>query len=462
MTQQVLSLIGNTPLVKVSKLNTGLCELYLKLECQNPGGSIKDRIGLSMIEDAENRSLIKPGYTLVEATAGNTGIGLALVALCKGYKMILVVPDKMSVEKISLIKAMGAEVILTRSDVGKGHPDYYQDKAKQIAKETKNSYYIDQFSNAANPLAHEKTTGPEILSQMNGNVDAIICGVGSGGTITGLSNFFAKTLPNCEMVVADPIGSIIAPYVNSGNIPKEVGSWIVEGIGEDFLPPLLDLTRVKKAYSISDRESFSSAQQLLLSNGILGGSSSGTLIAAALKYCQEQTTAKRVVTFVCDSGNRYISKVFSQSFSKEEGLTPREQKGDLRDYVFCSFKEGSTIYVQPNESLKIAFTRMKMFNLSQLPVLDGKKVVGVIDESDILTQIVSDYNKFDSLVSESMTSNPIILKPSDTIETVLSLFKIGMVGILVEDDDFYGVITRTDVVNALRLKNQQLAKILKT
>lgn len=453
MSHPILSLIGNTPLLKVTGLDTGPCELFLKLESQNPGGSIKDRIGVSMIEDAEQRGVIKPGFTLVEATAGNTGIGLALVALCKGYKMKLVVPDKMSVEKISLIRAMGAKVILTRSDVGKGHPDYYQDRAKRISEETKDSYYIDQFSNPANPKAHRETTGPEILKQMDNKVDAVVCGVGSGGTITGLSQFFAEVLPDCEMVVADPTGSIIAPYVQTGVIPSEVGSWAVEGIGEDFLPSLLDLSRVKKAYSVSDRESFSMAQLLLRTNGVLGGSSTGTLLAAALKYCQEQATPKRVVSFVCDSGNRYISKVFSQTYLQAEGLSPRELKGDLRDYVFCSFKEGSSVYVHPTETLKIAFSRMKMFDLSQLPVLEGSKVVGVIDESDILAKIVKDVGNFSSLVSQSMTPDPILLRPQDSLDSVMGLFKVGMVGILVENDEFYGVITKTDVVNALRLKH---------
>jgi cystathionine beta-synthase len=453
MTHPVLSLIGKTPLVKVRGLDTGPCELFLKLENQNPGGSIKDRIGLNMIEDAEKRGLLKPGFTIVEATAGNTGIGLALVALCKGYKIKLVVPDKMSVEKISLLRAMGADVLLTRSDVGKGHPDYYQDKAQQIATDTKDSLYINQFANKSNPDAHEQPTGPEIFSQMNQKVDAIVCGVGSGGTVTGLSRYFASVQPNCEIIVADPVGSIIAPYVTTGKIPDAVGSWIVEGIGEDFLPSLLDLSRVKKAYSISDRESFATAQLLLRTNGLLGGSSTGTLLAAALKYCQEQITPKRVLSFVCDSGNRYISKVFSQSYMQEEGLLPREIKGDLRDYVFCSFSEGSSVYVSPSETLASAFSRMKMFDLSQLPVLDGSKVVGVIDESDILAEIINDKSRFTASVSECMTINPILLTTKDSLDDVLALFKKGMVGILVDENIFYGVITKTDVVNALKLRS---------
>lgn len=457
MIHPILSLIGNTPLIQATGLPTNGCELFLKLENQNPGGSIKDRIALSMIEEAERTGKLKRGALIVEATAGNTGIGLALVAMCKGYRMKLVVPDKMSVEKISLLKAMGAEVELTRSDVEKGHHDYYQDKAQRIASETPGAYFVNQFANAANPLAHERSTGPEILNQMDGKVDAVVCGVGSGGTVTGLSRFFAKTIPDCEVVLADPVGSIIAPYVATKKIPNEVGSWLVEGIGEDFLPDLLDLSRVKKAYSISDKDSFAHAQLLLKTNGVLGGSSTGTLLAAALKYCQEQTFPKRVVTFVCDSGNRYISKVFSQTYLLEEGLQPRSMKGDLRDFVFCSIDEGSMVYVSGSETLLSAFTRMKMFDISQLPVLENGRLIGVIDESDILTEIVNDQSRFSAPVVKCMTSDPVTLQPNNTLADVLALFKKGMVGILLEGQRFYGVITKTDVLNALRLdsKNKQ-------
>src|SRR5579859_2200207 len=221
--QQLLDLIGNTPLVEVTRMDAGPCRLFLKLECQNPGGSIKDRIGRSIIE----------------ATAGNTGLGLALVATLKAYKLILIVPDKMSREKIFHLKAMGAEVILTRSDVGKGHPDYYQDMAQRIARET-GAFFVNQFGNPANPLAHETTTGPEIWEQMDHDVDAIVCGVGSAGTMTGLSRYFAKASPETEMILADPVGSVLADYVRTGKY-GEAGSWLVEGIGEDFIPPIADL-----------------------------------------------------------------------------------------------------------------------------------------------------------------------------------------------------------------------------
>src|SRR5574338_634256 len=294
----VLELIGSTPIVKAQRLDAGACELFFKLESANPGGSIKDRIGLSMIEGAEKDGRIRPGDILVEGTAGNTGLGLALVAQQKGYRLILVVPDKMSREKIFNLKAMGAEVVLTRSDVAKGHPDYYQDLAERIARETPGAYFINQFGNPDNPAAHEFGTGPEILRQLDGDLDAIVFGCGSSGTMTGLSRCFAKLSPKTEFILADPVGSILEDYINRGQVVEKSASWMVEGIGEDFLPPISDFTRVKKAYAISDKESFLTARDLLAKEGILGGSSTGTLVAAALRYCREQTAPKRVVTLV--------------------------------------------------------------------------------------------------------------------------------------------------------------------
>ncbi|MGC2786858.1 MAG: cysteine synthase family protein, partial [Roseiarcus sp.] len=280
-------------MVELTRLAAGPCRLFLKLEGANPGGSIKDRPALAMIEAAERDGRLKPGGVIVEATAGNTGLGLALVAAAKSYRLILVIPDKMSREKIFHLRAMGAEIVLTRSDVGKGHPEYYQDKAARVAAETPGAIFINQFANPANPLAHELTTAPEILEQLDGEVDAIVCGVGSGGTLTGLSRFFAKTSPSTEFVLADPVGSILADAVEGRPLP-EAGTWLVEGIGEDFVPEIADLTRVSRAYSIGDAESFDAARTLLKAEGVLGGSSTGTALAAALKYCREQTRPKRV------------------------------------------------------------------------------------------------------------------------------------------------------------------------
>ena len=278
----VLDLIGQTPLVEVTRLDTGPCRLFLKLESQNPSGSIKDRPARAMIEAAEAAGRLKDGGTIVEATAGNTGLGLALVGARKGYRIVLVVPDKMAREKILHAKAMGAEIVLTRSDVGKGHADYYQDLAQAITQKTPGAIYINQFENPANPQSHEETTGPEILQQMENDVDAVVVGVGSGGTLTGIGRFMQRASSKTAMILADPAGSILAPYVNSGTM-IEAGSWAVEGIGEDFIPVNADLSLLRGAYAIEDRESFAAARELLSKDGVFAGSSSGTLLAAALK-----------------------------------------------------------------------------------------------------------------------------------------------------------------------------------
>lgn len=317
--KNTLSMIGNTPLFEITQLDTGKCKLFLKLEHLNPGGSIKDRIALFMIEAAEKAGHLKPGGTIVEATAGNTGIALGLVARLKGYKLKIVMPDKMSAEKIAHLRALGAEVIMTRSDVTKGHPEYYQDMAKHLAETMDNAFYIDQFNNPANPIAHEKTTAPEIWEQMHHNVDAIICGVGSGGTLTGIGRYFKKVSPNTEMIIADPKGSIIADIVNTGK-HAEPGSWLVEGVGEDFVPGTCDINLATKGYYVSDQEAIQAAYDLLRLEGILGGSSTGTLLAGALKYCKEQTTPKQVVTFVCDTGNKYLSKMYNAAWLKEKAI----------------------------------------------------------------------------------------------------------------------------------------------
>lgn len=315
----ILELIGHTPLLRLNHLNNGGCELLLKLENQNPGGSIKDRVALSMIEQAERSGKLKPGSTIIEATAGNTGLGLALIATQKGYPLILVVPDKMSQEKIFHLRALGVDIRLTRSDVTKGHPEYYQDYAQRLAREIPDSFYIDQFSNPANALAHTQSTAVELWQQTEGNIDAIVVGVGSGGTLGGLQQFFREHSPQTEFVLADPCGSILADHIEHGQ-HGEVGSWLIEGIGEDFIPPLALIDGVKHAYRISDKESFDTARLLLKREGILAGSSTGTLLAAALRYCQAQTTPKRVVTFACDSGNKYLSKMFNDQWLSQNNL----------------------------------------------------------------------------------------------------------------------------------------------
>jgi cystathionine beta-synthase len=446
----VLGLIGNTPLVQVTRFDTGPCTLFLKLESQNPGGSIKDRIGLAMIDAAERDGRLQPGGTIVEATAGNTGLGLALVGRAKGYRVVLVVPDKMSTEKVLHLKAMGAEVHITRSDVGKGHPEYYQDVAARLAKDIPGAFFADQFNNPANPLAHECSTAPEIWGQTEHDLDAIVVGVGSAGTLTGLSRFFKRVQPDLEMVLADPVGSVMAQYSRDGSLPTP-GSWAVEGIGEDFIPSITDLSSVRHAYSISDEESFDHARQLLKAEGILGGSSTGTLLAAALRYCREQTEPKRVVSFVCDTGTRYLSKVYNDQWMTDQGLLQRKGYGDLRDLIARRFEDGRVISVGPDDTLLTAFQRMRLADVSQLPVLvEGKQLVGVIDESDILLPVHEDAARFSQSVSSVMTDKLQTLAPGASLAELEAVLSRGLVAIIADASGFHGLITRTDMLNQLR------------
>jgi len=446
-----LSLIGKTPLVQVTAFDSGPCELFMKLECQNPGGSIKDRMAVTMIEAAEESGALQPGGTLIEATAGNTGIGLALVAALKGYRIILVIPDKMSPEKIAHAKALGADIRLTRSDVEPGHPDYYQDMAARIAKETPGCYNINQFGNPANPVAHARFTGPEIWEQMEHRVDAIVCGVGSGGTLTGLSRYFARTQPDLEMILADPEGSSLAEYVRTGkHVPS--GSYTVEGIGGSCVPAIADLSRVRRAYSISDSESLNTARDLLKKAGIFAGSSSGTLLAAALRYCREQTTPKRVVTFACDTGAKYLSKMYNDYWMLDQGYLERPSSGTLRELIARRYEEGGVITVTPEDTLLTAFQRMRMADISQVPVIDKGRCVGVLDESDLLVAIHGNDGKFTSQVSSAMTSRLETIQADSGIPEVYNILDRGLVALVTDGDQFVGLITRSDLLSHLRRK----------
>lgn len=445
----ILNLIGSTPIVEIEGFDTGPCKLFIKLESQNPGGSIKDRVAVSMIEDAERRGALKPGGTIVEATAGNTGLGLALVAIPKGYRVVLVMPDKFSQEKVDHLRALGAEVVRTRTDVIKGHPDYYVDRAEALAKSLPNAWFSNQFSNPANPRTHELITGPEIFSQMNHDIDAVVVGVGSGGTLGGLTSFFKQHSKKTEMVIADPVGSVIAEYATTGVLSEEVGSWLVEGIGEDFIPDNTDFSLVKSAYSISDQESFISARKLLSTSGIMIGSSSGTMLAAALRFCREQTVPKRVLTFAADGGLKYLSKMYNDFWMTEHGFFTTKTFGDLRDYIARHYSNGSVVSIKIDESVQIAHTRMKMHDVSQLPVLDGNELVGVVDEEDLLMALNQRPGVFKQSVKEIMSSTPITIRPDESLNTVYSLLKSGKVALVADEEQFYGVITKMDLVDYL-------------
>lgn len=447
----VLEMIGNTPMLELRRMDTGKCRLFVKLENLNPGNSIKDRIALTMIAAAEREGRLKPGGTIIEATAGNTGLALALVASQKGYRLLVVVPDKMSDEKISHLRAMGAEVVLTRSDVQKGHPEYYQDVAERLSRERSNCFYVNQFANPANSAAHYESTGPEIWEQMDGKVDAFVGGVGSGGTVAGVGKFLKERNPKCEVVLADPVGSILAPLVNEGR-KVEPGSWLVEGIGEDFVPSILDLGIVDCAFAIPDSEAFHTARELLRCEGILAGSSVGTLLGAALRYCREQKEPRRVVSLICDSGAKYLSKMFNDFWMIDNGFIDRPKHHDLRDLISRRHLEREDYTVSPDAPVLQVIKRMHLYGVSQMAVVDGHdKVVGIIDESDVLLALSHDAaGNARRAVRDFMSSRLETVRPDLSVDALLPIFRADRVAIVTDDNHFYGIITRIDLINYLR------------
>ncbi len=453
-TGSLLDLIGKTPMVEVSRIDTGPCRLFLKLESQNPGGSIKDRIALSMIEAAEREGFLKPGGTIVEATAGNTGLALTLVGQAKGYKVLLVIPDKMSKEKIQHIRAMGADVRLTRSDVPHGHPEYYTDMAERLAQQIPGGFYVNQFANDANSEAHFRSTGPEIWEQMGGDIDAFVAGIGSGGTITGIARYLKSKGSKAQIILADPVGSTLAGLVNEG-VPGPEGSYTVEGIGQNFVPDTADMSLIDKAYSIPDAEAVATVRELLLKEGVLAGSSSGTLIAAALRWCREQTEPKRVVTFVCDTGAKYLSKVYNDAWLADQGLGERELHGDLSDLITRKYENGDVVVIGPDDTLDTAFKRMRGADVSQLPVIQEGRLVGILDESDIVhvmdTDEITRKDRFAKPVRSAMTRDLDTVQVGESLDALIPLFDRDRVAIVLDGEKFVGLITRTDLINHLSL-----------
>ncbi len=457
--KSILELVGHTRMLELRKLDTGPCRLFAKLEYENPAGSIKDRIGVSMIEAAEREGVIDPEQeprpTLIEATAGNTGLGLALVAGQRGYKLIVVVPDKMSQEKVQHLRAMGAQVQMARSDVTKGHPDYYQEVAARLARNTPNSLFVNQFCNEANVSAHYTGTGPEMHAQVmqatGSPIDAVVLGVGSGGTVSGVGRYLKEQNPACWVVLADPEGSVLTPLVNEGK-SVEAGSWLIEGMGEDFVPDICDLELVDEAIAIPDAESFLAAREALAKEGLFVGSSTGCLLQAAMVWCRRQTKPCNVVTLACDSGAKYLSKMFNDYWMIDQGFIKREKRNDLRDLISRRHAEKEDYTLQPNEPLEQAVKMMRLYDVSQIAVVDQPgRVVGMLDEGDILLAAAQNSSAFSQPVSDFMTTRLETVSPEAGVETLLPIFRADRVAIVVNDDGSYlGLITKIDLINYLR------------
>jgi cystathionine beta-synthase len=451
--ESVLELIGHTPLVKLNRMTRGIKATVLaKMENLNPGFSVKDRIGVSMIAAAEREGKLKPGGTIVEATSGNTGIGLALAAAVKGYKCIFVMTDKASVEKSRYLKALGADVVITPVSAKPGTPDHYVSTAQRIAKETPNSFYPDQYSHPANPEAHYRTTGPEIWEQTNGKITHFVAGIGTGGTISGTGRFLKEKNPKIKVVGADPYGSIFKTYKETGKL-VETTPYLVEGIGQEVVPPNVHMKYVDEVINITDGESFEMSRQLGRTEGIFCGGSSGTNLAAALKVARDLDEAAVVVFIVCDTGEHYLTKHHSDEWLKEKRLLePQKMTAGLISDTKTANAPQSLISVSPNDKVADALATMNELGLTQIPVLEDGRPVGSLRENRALAKVVRNLHLLESEVTEVMEASfPTVDVDASAAEVTRRLQSSPAV--LVEEyGRIVGIITRHDVLD-LKLNN---------
>ncbi len=444
----VLALIGRTPLIKLNRLNKGLKPLILaKMENLNPGFSVKDRIGISMIEAAEREGVLKPGGTIVEATSGNTGIGLAIAAAVRGYKCIFVMTDKASAEKSRYLKALGADVVITPVSAKPGTPDHYVSTARRIAAETPNSFYPDQYSHPANPLAHYRTTGPELWEQTEGKITHFVSGIGTGGTISGTGKFLKEKDPNIKIIGADPFGSIYKTYKDTGKIP-ETTPYLVEGIGQEVLPGNAHMQYVDEVLNISDHDSFETARQLSRVEGIFCGGSTGTNCAAALRIARDLDESAVIVFIVCDTGEHYLSKFHSDEWMKEKRLlAPQKITAGLISETKSKEAPRALIAVSPNDSVGAALARMNEMDLSQIPVMEDGKSVGSLRENHVLSKVFADRDLLEAPVSQVMDKSFPVVDVDDDVNVVSRKLRSSPAVLIEEYNRITGIITRHDVLD---------------
>lgn len=440
--ESVLEAIGRTPLVRLSKVTDGLpVTMLAKVEYLNPGGSVKDRIGLAMIEDAEERGLLQPGWTIIEATAGNTGVGLALAAAVKGYRCIFVMPDKMSEDKINLLKAYGAEVVVTPTSVPPDSPESYNGVADRLAREIPGAWRPNQFANPKNPEAHYRSTGPEIWQDTEGRVDVFVAGMGTGGTISGTGRYLKEQNPNVTIVGADPEGSIL-----SGDSPK---SYRVEGIGEDFIPYTFDRQAVDDMVRVSDAESFLMSRRLAREEGLLVGGSAGTAVAGAVKYATRLEPGKVVVVLLPDSGRSYLSKIFSDQWMQDCGyLSHQPERITAGDVLRTKQPVAELISIAPGEKSIEAVRRMEKFGISQMPVIDDGQVVGSLNEVTLVKLLHDGVNLCEKPVSEVMGKALPQVDEHTDISEPYRLLLAGHSGVIVTSEGrAYGFLARIDLAH---------------
>ncbi len=446
--ENILEKIGNTPLVRLNKITKGVkATILAKLEYLNPGGSVKDRIGLAMIEVAERTGLIKPGYTIVEPTSGNTGIGLALAAVTKGYKIIFTVPDKMSREKIDLLKAYGAKVVITPTAVPTDHPNNYVKVAERIARNP-NTFMPNQYFNSANPEIHYKTTGPEIWEDTDGEIDVLVAGMGTGGTITGTGKYLKERKPNVKVVGVDPEGSMF--HHEFYGINGDVHTYKVEGIGEDFMPSTIDLKIVDEIVTVSDKDAFLTARRLAKEEGILAGGSSGAAVFAALQMAKTMQNGL-IVVILPDTGRNYINKIFSDEWMREYGFLESDgERISVEDILRKkSRRVKGVVSLKTDDTLETAIKLFRIYDISQLPVTDDGMSIGSVREINVMKKLADKEIHKNQKIGEIMDEPLPAVNITDKILDAFSLLKDKDAAVVIKNNKIVDIITTIDVINYL-------------
>ena len=449
----ILQTIGKTPLVRLKRLGRDLsCALYAKVEFFNPGGSVKDRIAVNIIEEAERSGRLKPGGTVVEATSGNTGMGLAMVCAKKGYRSIFVMPDKMSQEKIQLLRAFGSKVVITPTAVEPEDPRSYYSVAKRLVQETPNAILANQYHNPENPRSHYLTTGPEIWAQTQGRVSDVVIGMGTGGTISGIGRYLKEQNPNIRVIGVDPVGSLLLETWQQGKLPEsaEAKTYKVEGIGEDFLPSTLDLSVIDEVIQVGDRESFLWARRLVREEGIFSGGSSGTAVAAAMRYAHSLSEERLVVVILPDSGTRYLSKLYDDKWMKENGFLESEwSEASLMDVLAVKPMQ-ALITAQVDDRLADVIALLKAHDISQVPVLEADgRLAGLVTEVDLLKHMLDNRHVHSANESVAEIASPTEATFASTapLEMALPAIMDGQVALVMEGERPVGILTKIDLLD---------------